>query len=125
LQHLFIVSKGKTSDKKRGNQKMQGVKIKTSDEKKGNPKMQGAQKERPPIKKEATLKETPTSFFTATPLAINCSTIICHSTSSIPVEGEYQLSLKDYLIVSGSSLEAPISTSSKTESAIAFADFRP
>jgi hypothetical protein len=29
-----------------------------------------------------------TSFFTTTPLAINCSNIICHSLSSIPVEGE-------------------------------------
>jgi hypothetical protein len=27
------------------------------------------------------------------PLAINCSSIICHSTSSIPVEGEYRLSI--------------------------------
>jgi hypothetical protein len=28
------------------------------------------------------------SFFTTTPLAINCCSIICHSNSSIPVEGE-------------------------------------
>jgi hypothetical protein len=46
-----------------------------------------------------------TSFITI-PLAINCSNIICHSTS-IPVEGEYRPSLKDCLIKSESSSEAP------------------
>jgi hypothetical protein len=66
-----------------------------------------------------------TSFFTTTPLTIYCSSIICHSTSSIPVKGEYQPSLKDFLIVSQSSSEAPASTSNKTESATAFMDIRP
>jgi hypothetical protein len=33
-----------------------GSKRKTSDEKRGNPKMQGAQKERPQMLKEVTLK---------------------------------------------------------------------
>jgi hypothetical protein len=55
-----------------------------------------------------------TSFFTTTPLALNCSSIICHHTSSILVEGEYLPSLKDCLIMSGSSSEAPTSTSNKT-----------
>jgi hypothetical protein len=64
-------------------------------------------------------------LFTTTPLAINCSSIICHSTSSIPVEGEYRPSLKNCLIASGSSLEAPVSTSSKTKSATTFTDFHP
>jgi hypothetical protein len=54
-----------------------------------------------------------TSFFTTTPLTIHCSSIICHSTSSIPVKGEYRPSLKDCLITSGSSSKAPVSTSSK------------
>jgi hypothetical protein len=66
-----------------------------------------------------------TSFFTTIPLAINCSIIINHSTSSILVEGEYRPSLKNCLIVSGSSSEAPVSTSSKTKSATTFMDFRP
>jgi hypothetical protein len=64
-----------------------------------------------------------TSFFTTTPLAINCSSIICHSTS-ILVEGEYRPSLKDCLLMRGSLSEAPTSTSNKTESAKAFMDFR-
>jgi hypothetical protein len=61
----------------------------------------------------------------ATPLAINCSIIICHSTSSIPVEAKYQPPLKDFLIMGGSSLEALISMFNITLSAIAFADPRP
>jgi hypothetical protein len=63
------------------------------------------------------------SFCTTTPLAINCSSIIYHSTS-IPVEGEYRLPLKGCLNTSGSSLQAPISTSNITLSAIAFTDPR-
>jgi hypothetical protein len=66
-----------------------------------------------------------TSFFTTTPLAINCSSIICHSTSSIPVEGEYRPSLKDCIIMSGSLLEALASISNKDELGTTVADFRP
>jgi hypothetical protein len=65
------------------------------------------------------------SSFTTTPLAINCSSIICHSFSSIPIEGEYRPSLKDCLITSGSSSEASPFMSNKTLSAIAFVDPRP
>jgi hypothetical protein len=60
-----------------------------------------------------------------TPLVINCSSGIYHSTSSIPVEGEYRVSLKDCLITSGSSSETPVSTSNKVELATTFADFCP
>jgi tRNA U55 pseudouridine synthase TruB len=49
-------SKIKTSDKKRGNPKMQDVKKQRPSMKKYNPKMQGAQKQRPPMKSEANLK---------------------------------------------------------------------
>jgi hypothetical protein len=42
--------------KKEATQNAIDSKRKTSDEKGGNPKMQGAQKERPPMKKEAALK---------------------------------------------------------------------
>jgi hypothetical protein len=66
-----------------------------------------------------------TSFFTTTPLAINCSSIICHSTSSIPAEGVYLLSFKDCLIMSESSSEAPVSRSNKVEIATAFTGFHP
>jgi hypothetical protein len=64
------------------------------------------------------------SSFTTTPLATNCSSIICHSISSIPVEGEYQPSLKDCLSTSGSSSKVPGPTFTKAWSTIAFADFR-
>jgi hypothetical protein len=63
------------------------------------------------------------SSFTTTPLTSNCSSIICHSISSIPVEGEYRPSLKDCLITSGSSSEAPAPISIKARSAITFMDF--
>jgi hypothetical protein len=66
-----------------------------------------------------------TSFFTTTPLAINCSSIICHSTSSILIKGEYKPSLKDYLITSGSSSKAPTSTANKVELPTNSADFHP
>jgi hypothetical protein len=65
------------------------------------------------------------SSFTTTPLATNCSSIICHSISSISVEGEYQPSLKDCLITRGSSSEVPAPTSIKAWSAIAFVNFHP
>jgi hypothetical protein len=48
--------KRKTPNDKEAIPKCKGLKRKTSDEKRGNPEMQGAQKERPLIKKEATLK---------------------------------------------------------------------
>jgi hypothetical protein len=65
--------KSKTFDKKEATLKRKGLKSKTSDEKRGNPEMQGAQikdlrrkkmqprnargsNQRPPMKKEATLK---------------------------------------------------------------------
>jgi hypothetical protein len=65
------------------------------------------------------------SSFTTTPLTANYPSIICHSISSIPVEGEYRPSLKGYLITSGSSSEVPAPTSIKSWSAITFADFHP
>jgi hypothetical protein len=61
--------------------------------------------------------------FTITPLATNCASIICDSISSIPIEGEYQPSLKDRLSTSGSSSEVPAPTFTKARSAIAFTDF--
>jgi hypothetical protein len=42
--------------KKETTLKCKGLKRRTSDKKRGNTKMQGAQKERPPMKKEATPK---------------------------------------------------------------------
>jgi hypothetical protein len=48
------------------------------------------------------------SSFTTTLLAINCSSIICYSISSILAEGEYRPSLKDCLIRCGSLSEAPL-----------------
>jgi hypothetical protein len=66
-----------------------------------------------------------TSSFTTTPVAINCSDIIFHSLSSIPVEGEYWPSLKGCLTKSESSLEAPVSTSNKTLSVLTLVDPHP
>jgi hypothetical protein len=66
------------------------------------------------ITKSQSLSLFMISSFTTTPLTINYSSIICHSTSSIPVEGEYQPSLKDCLITSGTSSEATASTLAKT-----------
>jgi hypothetical protein len=65
------------------------------------------------------------SSFTTTPLAISYSSIICHPSSNIPVEGEYRPSLKDCLIVSGSSSEAPASTFAKIQSVTTITDLRP
>jgi hypothetical protein len=63
------------------------------------------------------------SSFTTTPLTTNCSSIICHSISSNPVEGEYRPSSKDCLITSGSSSEVPAPTSIKAWSVIDVVDF--
>jgi hypothetical protein len=65
------------------------------------------------------------SSFTTTPLTLSYSSIFWHSLSSVPVEGEYRPSLKDCLIMSVSSSEAPTSTSNKTLLPLIFADPRP
>jgi hypothetical protein len=60
--------------------------------------------------------------FTTTPLTTNCSNIICHTLSFIPIEGEYRPSLKDCLGTSGSSSEAPTFTSNKILLVLIFVD---
>jgi hypothetical protein len=56
LHPLFIGSKTKTSDEKRGSPKTQGAQKQIPPMKKRQPQNARGSKERPPMKKEATLK---------------------------------------------------------------------